>query len=127
MSAEANCRSLLGCEPGDCRKGAAPLLKLVVAHDTALPCSQAMGRLKELAQSGIHFCVGLDLEPYGEVAGRVMKAVVCKHAAVIVRAACMHTLLQVSAAACLMKHLLQYFACCTRVAVFHFMPLQVRL
>jgi DNA polymerase sigma len=26
---------------------------------------QAMGRLKELAQSGIHFCVGLDLEPYG--------------------------------------------------------------
>lgn len=29
----------------------------------ALP--QAMARLKELAQSGIHFCVGLDLEPYG--------------------------------------------------------------
>ena len=26
---------------------------------------QAMARLKELAQSGIHFCVGLDLEPYG--------------------------------------------------------------
>ncbi len=24
-----------------------------------------MARLKELAQSGIHFCVGLDLEPYG--------------------------------------------------------------
>lgn len=31
-------------------------------HPTA---AQAMGRLKELAQSGIHFCVGLDLEPYG--------------------------------------------------------------
>ncbi|PSC67618.1 poly(A) RNA polymerase GLD2 [Micractinium conductrix] len=26
---------------------------------------QAMGRLKELAQSGIQFCQGLDLEPYG--------------------------------------------------------------
>ena len=25
----------------------------------------AMGRLKTLAQSGIRFCVGLDLEPYG--------------------------------------------------------------
>jgi hypothetical protein len=24
-----------------------------------------MAQLKELAQSGIHFCVGLDLEPYG--------------------------------------------------------------
>lgn len=35
-------------------------------HPTA---PQAMGRLKELAQSGIHFCVGLDLEPYGEGLG----------------------------------------------------------
>lgn len=92
MLAEASCRPLLGCEPGGDGKDAAPLLKLAVAHVTALPCSQAMGRLKELAQSGIHFCVGLDLEPYGEAAGRAMKAVLRKQTAVFFgQPACIHS------------------------------------
>ncbi len=43
-----------------------PRLRAASNLPTSLvPPNQAMARLKELAQSGIHFCVGLDLEPYG--------------------------------------------------------------
>lgn len=48
-----------------------------------------MGRLKELAQSGIHFCVGLDLEPYGEAAGW-MRAGCCACRQLCTMPACLH-------------------------------------